>query len=90
LLSRASKLLIHEYGHYRQSRIYGPIGYYIGGLNSILHPDDDEDSRAWFERDASNQGYYYFKDIFNGWEDYQRYPNQGIDYLGLINILFLF
>ena len=89
LLSKASKTLIHEYGHYRQSRIYGPIGYYIGGLNSALHPKRS-DSKAWFERDASNQGYYYFKDIVDDWSNYQRYGNQGIDYLGLINLLFLF
>jgi hypothetical protein len=90
LLSKASKTLIHEYGHYRQSRIYGPIGYYAGGINSLFHPDDDEDSRAWFERDASNQGYYYFKGIVDDWGNYQWYGNQGIDNLGLINLLFYF
>jgi RHS repeat-associated protein len=89
-LSEFSMTLIHEYGHYRQSRIYGPIGYFAGGINSLFHPDDVEDSHAWFERDASNQGYYYFRDFTTGrWGFYDLYGNQGIDYLGLLNLLFL-
>lgn len=90
-LSKLSRILIHEYGHYRQSRIYGPIGYYVGGINSMFHPDDEEDSRAWFERDAYNQGYYYFRDFTSGrWDSYNSYGNQGIDYFGLFNLLFIF
>ncbi|MCD4792613.1 MAG: hypothetical protein K8R54_05220 [Bacteroidales bacterium] len=39
-LYRSSQTLIHEYGHYRQSRINGLLGYFILGINSTLHPSD--------------------------------------------------
>jgi hypothetical protein len=90
-MSDLDATLIHEYGHYMQSRKYGPIGYYIGGINSLKHPDRDDD-QAWFERDASNQGYYYFKDVYSTctWNRYDTYDNQGIDYFSLLNLLFIF
>jgi len=56
-----SQVLIHEYGHYLQSRKYGFWGYSIGGINSGLHPRERTDEKAKFERDASNQGFYYFQ-----------------------------
>lgn len=71
-LKPASEYLMHEYGHYLQSRRYGFKGYTRGGINSLFNRDE-HDENAWYERNASNMGHDYFQrkgvDL-TGWQDY--------------------
>lgn len=89
-LIKHSETLMHEYGHYLQSRMYGPIGYLISSINSAAFSKERRDDNAWSERDASNQGYSYFLNegySMKGWKD--KWDNQNIGYLGLISGCFL-
>ncbi len=81
-LNYFSKVLIHEYGHYLQSRKFGLIGYTIGAINSGFHPHERKDNKAWFERDASNRGYNYFKRYYSMKGYNWLWDDQNIEYLG--------
>ncbi|XZF13753.1 SpvB/TcaC N-terminal domain-containing protein [Chitinophagaceae bacterium MMS25-I14] len=71
-LTQPSETVMHEYGHYLQSRRYGLVGYFIGALNSAAH-SNESDGLAWDERNASDMGHDYFAsrgvDV-TGWRDY--------------------
>lgn len=60
-------LFVHEYGHYVQSQIYGPMFLFGVGVPSLLDASFDvqnHDSR-WYEAEASRMGGLYFN-RFNG------------------------
>ena len=60
-------LFVHEYGHYVQSQIYGPIYLFGIGIPSgldVLFDNLNHDNR-WYESEASRMGGQYF-DRFNG------------------------
>jgi RHS repeat-associated protein len=58
-LTPRSSILIHEYGHYLQGRAWGTFGYVPGAINSVIHNGEDDDQRAWSERDASRRSLEY-------------------------------
>jgi RHS repeat-associated protein len=80
--TESARSLIHEYGHYRQGRINGFLGYEVIGINSFFHPLKS-DSKAWAERDASYEGYLYMRQYYN-MQGYTEYGNQHLDYLPLL------
>ncbi|WP_372934898.1 hypothetical protein [Mariniphaga sediminis] len=73
LLSDNSSLLMHEYGHYLQSRAWGPGPFIEGGLNSFYHNDDYRDELAWSERDANYRTTNYFTKKGYSKSGYQYY-----------------
>lgn len=60
------ELFVHEYGHYRQSLVYGFAYLPVIGLPSALSnlgigsTSDDKQLRRWFEIDASKRGARHF------------------------------
>ena len=68
-----SNTLVHEYGHYMQSRKYGDFSIFLA-LNSSNHPNESTDSRAWYEKQAQNFGYDYMKQYYNI-KLYNYYPD---------------
>jgi len=59
-LTEESSTLIHKYGHYLQGRAWGTIPYIVGGFNSA-DINNELESGAWSERDASLRGMEYFR-----------------------------
>jgi hypothetical protein len=57
-LGRGSYLFMHEYGHYRQSRLWGPLYLPLIGLPSAL-------GAHWTELDANRRSARYLKRRFN-------------------------
>ncbi|MCP4176261.1 MAG: hypothetical protein GY756_00675 [bacterium] len=74
MLTLEESVLIHEYGHYLQSKALGPISYIVSGINSVRHQNEELDSKAWSERDASLRGLEYFRE-----KDYST-KNYGVNY----------
>ena len=56
-LTPSSTDLIHEFGHYRQSQIYGDLSIVLA-INSAFHPSESKDKWAWYEKDAQKQVLY--------------------------------
>lgn len=61
-------LLIHEYGHFMQSRNYGGLSALSGGLYSLFCASGKgnivDHSNTWIERDASARGASHLKDDY--------------------------
>lgn len=60
-------LFVHEYGHYIQSQLHGPVYLFTVGVPSlqsaVLQTDDPSSPQhdvRWFEADASYKGAEYF------------------------------
>ena len=74
-------MYMHEYGHYLQSQIFGPVWLLSHGIPSLVsamkssHNDDYNHNEYWTERDANWKaiGYFYeFEGLGSWW--FKQYP----------------
>lgn len=79
-------LFVHEYGHYIQSQIFGPLYLPVVGLPSLCsaaNSDNGEHKYKWFERSASRLGGLYFDRKYGRGK--QGYVDNSEDYFDYAN-----